>query len=142
MDRYDLSEEVEQAQLDQYGQWFEAKSGDDRASAMFSAIRFCGHQKIPLPEWVVNEFFRATNDWYSNRVGTLDDAFGTKKITQGRLKQMKRRKLLAIQTKNLVTKAKLAGVSINYDLFEGIAEELGSSKTLVQDLYYNRRRKK
>jgi hypothetical protein len=134
MPRLDLPPEIEAIYLDELREAFECSTDDARASVLFRAIRFCGDQQLAQPEWVVAAFAKATNEWFSQSVGTLDEAFGTVAVTAPRLAQKRRNKLLLWQARVAVNEAKAMHVSINGDFYARLAEKLGSNKTGLQDL--------
>lgn len=143
MTRLDISPEIEAGHLEQdLRKQFEATTGNARISALFSAIRFCGNQQIPMPEWVVQAFFSATNDWFSARVCGLSEAFQEKTFTPKRLRQLRLRKLAKPQVFSAVKRAKESGAAIDVSLFDRLEKEFGLGKTVLQELYYGPRRRK
>jgi len=136
MARLDIPPGIEVARLKELRRKFENSRSESRVSVLFAAIRFCFSQEILVPEWAVQAFFDATNAWYSLRARSLDEAFGTSSETSKHLEQRKRRRLLFFQVWNHVRARKVRLESVDW---KRLAEELGSSKTVLQDLYYKKR---
>jgi len=142
MPRLDIPPEIEAGHLEtDLCKQFEISTGNARISALFAAIRFCGNQQIPMPEWVVNAFFAATNEWFQGSSCSLDEAFGAKTTTPKRRAQQRLRKLAQIQVNNAVHSAKQKGRAIDVSLFESLGKEIGLSKTVLQELYYGPRKR-
>jgi len=72
IDFTDLPKEI----LEECLQDMEEKYNAGDKNQLLKAVRFCGRQKMVMPEWVVKSFHESTNEWYSLRVQTLDEAFG------------------------------------------------------------------
>lgn len=132
MPRADLPEGFEADYLEDFRQRFERARGDRRVEILFSAIRFCGNQEIPLPEWAVEAFFKATNRWFSLQAGSLDEAFGARIITSKRLAQRRRRRHLEAR---LYSELSRLGPREGID-WQALAEGLGVGKTALQEIYY------
>lgn len=110
-----------------------------RIDKLFSAIRFCGSEGIPMPEWVVAAFFGATNAWYSMRARTLDDAFGISSQTVKRFHAEQRRRKLRPVIYQRVERRHSEGENINKKLFASIGEEYGVGSTVASECYYEMR---
>lgn len=143
MSRLDISAEVERLELEGYRQRFECSEGDGRAQALLQAVCFCHDQQIVAPEWAVEAFARASNAWFRLQVGSLDEAFGAETMTDGRRMQALRRRRArpAINLAIMHAKNSNPPVSINEELFQKIGNDVGLCKTIVQEIYYRKKRK-
>lgn len=113
---------------------FEARQGRARAGALFRAFRYCGDRAIPLPKWAVQAFGQATDEWFSLKVGSLDEAFGTAPITKKRLALLRGRRRLMLRVHLEVFNARRAKKAIDWN---ALAETLGASKTTLQEIFYS-----
>ena len=115
---------------------YEEQYSNGYQSALFAAIRYCGNEQIVMPEWAVDAFFKATNDWYHFKVKTLDEAFG---LTWPEKKQFpaakQRRELQA--TVYYRVKELSENMPIDETLFELVGDENNIGKTKVSEYYYS-----
>src|SRR5882762_798049 len=99
--RLEMAPAIESGYLDELRSKFErSTSGDAKVSILFRAIRFCCNQLIVLPGWVADEFFRATNDWFSGKAGTIDRAFGARSLSDKRARELRQEYTRALQIAN------------------------------------------
>jgi hypothetical protein len=112
-------------------------------NALFQAIRECGRQNIPMPEWTVNAFFAATNRWYRMDVKTLDDAFGIEWPKGKRFDAAKRnqnlsyavyRRCFELSNPELPPETRRRR---DNQLFEDVGKEFGIGKTLASRYFYS-----
>lgn len=95
-----------------------------------------------MPQWVVNAFYSATNEWLGMRACSLDESFGAKPRTIKRMAQMKLRSLAFHKVQIAARAAKQHGNSINISFFDELSEKIGLGKTALQELYYGKRNRK
>ncbi len=131
MSKLDLPAEVIHAELEAKRVKFE---GGNQA-ILLSAIRFCGDQKIVMPEWLVDAFAKVTNRWYSYKCKTLDEAFGIAwpKGKQFAAAQKKARYALAIFLD--VEQQRSMRRPVNAELFREVGKRHGLSKTVAEEYY-------
>jgi len=129
--RMDIPPELEAAYLEEMRAYF---NGGDRHE-LFRAIRFCGEQGIPMPDWVVEAFAKAMNKWYSMRAKTLDEAFSVKFPKGKHLAAAKKQRKLKFAVYHEVMKAKRQQRAVDEKLYEEIGKKLGLGKTRVGDYY-------
>lgn len=110
-----------------------------RIDTLFSAIRFCGNEGIPMPEWVVAAFFRATNAWFSMHAHTLDEAFGISSPTVKRFHAKQRRRKLQPVIYQDVERRHSEGENINTQLFASIGKKYSIGSTVASECYYEMR---
>ncbi|MDV6347299.1 hypothetical protein R2083_07185 [Nitrosomonas sp. Is35] len=96
---------------------------------IFHAIGFCGNEQIIMPEWVVSAFHSATNDWYSLKAKTLDEAFNCSWPKGKHINAARKKRKNSPIVYSEVMAAKEKGIPIDIHLFEGIALELNINKT-------------
>ena len=58
---------------------------------LFLAIMYCGEEKIPLPDWIVEAFSKSVRKYINWDVKTLDEAFGTKRPKEMRFDKLQKR---------------------------------------------------
>ena len=133
----DLPEDLIQIYLEALRIEFTAGKKD----SLFEAIRFCGNEQVIMPEWVVDAFFAATNDWYRLDAKTLDDAFGCPWPKGKHINAAKKRRDKAPLVYCMVKEAKDNGIPVDISLFEEIAAELGINKTDAIDYYTGYKKK-
>jgi len=127
--KLELSQKFIACQLDEYREHFERGN----KNALIQAIRFCFNQEIVAPEWVVAEFFRATNRWYNMECKELGEAFGVAWPKGANLNALEKRRRLKFAVLNAVNDARAQGRAIDDLLFEEIGQNLGLGKTLVKE---------
>jgi hypothetical protein len=115
---------------------YEKSSGDEKASVLFRAIRFCGDQEIAMPYWANEAFAVATMGWSQLRYNSLDEAFGTKKVTSSTIKSKKRNKKIEAAVWEEVELYKKNKLPVPWN---HMAETHGASERKIQDLYYKGR---
>ena len=96
---------------------------------IFRAIRFCGNEQIIMPEWVVSAFHSATNDWYSLKAKTLDEAFNCSWPKGKHINAARKKRKNSPAVYLYVMDAKNKGIPIDIHLFEEIALKLKINKT-------------
>ena len=120
--------------LNEHWEKFDAAStGEQKVRELFSVIRLCGNQAIPIPEWANVEFHRASNAWFSLRVGSLDDAFDVKTITNTRLGQKREARRIRWTALLRVKEYEEDGISVPW---EELANEIGTSVGTLKRRYY------
>lgn len=136
--KLDLPDEVIALHLEEHRRRFQAGN----AAELIAAIRFCFNEEIVPPEWIVNAFFRATNDWYSMRTKELGEAFGVQWPKGKSFSAAKKKRRLKWAVDLAVTDAKMRGVPIDNELFASIGKKLGLGVTLVKEYYASARQAK
>ncbi len=96
---------------------------------IFHAIRFCGNEQIIMPKWVVSAFHSATNDWYSLKAKTLDEAFNCSWPKGKHINAARKKRENAPAVYCEVMDAKRRGIPIDINLFDEIALKLKINKT-------------
>jgi hypothetical protein len=117
--------------------WRGPSSQVNRLRALFGAVEICGLIDKTPPKWVRNAFAIALSSWQDDAFGSLDQAFHHSPEGKVRRRQTMRRLLLSMDVRLRVAKLKATGQSVDW---HQLAKELGSSKTVLQDLYYARSR--
>lgn len=125
-----------------------AAAPSDKVRAIFGAIRFCGAQEIALPSWAIEPFVDATDKWMSFDVGSLDEAFGLKPLSENALKKKKREPDLSMHVKffvdYLLKKENVKKIPWE-DQGDGnfsLERHFNLSKTVLQEAYYGPRKRK
>jgi len=133
---FEIPEEILHETLEQMREAYE--NGDN--NQLIKAIRWCGNNKLIMPEWVTQAFFNATNEWYSMKVKTLDEAFGLTWPKGKSFNSVKRQRDLKFEVFNRVNSLHLAGEPIDQALFDKVAEDMPISGSLVSKYYYKAKR--
>jgi len=108
-------------------------SGDKLA--LLRAVSLCAQHSLVMPDWLAVQFLARYRKVTRVRVGSWDEAFGRpfKKgthISQARLRLEKR-----FLVHNRIRTLHADGRSINEDLFDEVATELGVSRTVCKELW-------
>ena len=109
-------------------------SGDN--NALIKAIRHCGNEKLVMPEWVVDGFFKATNDIYGLKVKSLDEAFGMSWPKGKQFPAAKKAHEIGVSVYSRVRELSQS-MPIDEFLFEMVGEEFNIGKTKVSEYYYS-----
>lgn len=133
----DPPEEILQLGLEEMRQQFYA--GD--RSRLIAAIRYCGRYKLVMPEWVVDEFHKGTNDWFAYRVKEIGESLDlTWKETYGsrHINALKKRRSLkhTVYFRVRELHADGMGLPISDEVFDIVGKELNIGKTLASEYYY------
>ena len=113
-------------------------SGDNVAA--LQALRACGQYGVAMPDWLVDALFRATNQWFSLRVRTLDEAFGVELPKGKHLDRLRERQKLRVEVFNRIEALRNEGCSVSEALFDIVGREFGIRKTKCGELYYECRK--
>ena len=142
MSRLSIPEQVEAEYLAELARKYSTSDGNGRVGALFRAIRFCGNQQIPMPDWVVQAIFAATNKWYSGPVNSLDDAFGAVTTTTKRRAQVRRKKIQHLRVFNAMSEWERRGKpETRAALVRHLTKKIGVSASVIDEWCYGERKR-
>jgi hypothetical protein len=116
----------------------EANFLDGDNNALILAIRHCGNEKLVMPEWVVDGFFKATNDFYKLKVKSLGEAFGMYWPKGKQFPAARKAREIGFSVYSRVRELSQS-MPIDEGLFEVVGEEFNIGKTKASEYYYSKK---
>jgi len=111
------------------------ENGDN--AKLFSAIGYCGRNKIIMPEWLVQSFHDSWYEWIGYKVKTLDEAFGLEWPKRKSLAAARKKRNKRFEVYNRIKAFHEEGETIDGELFEKVGHDLCLGKTLAAEYYYS-----
>lgn len=111
--------------------------------ALLAAIEICAHHGLVMPQWVVRSFRKAYFKVIHFHASSWDAAFGQPHRKGIHLERARERHLKQFQIYNRVQdirERETPRPPIDDALFERVGSELGFSKTVASELYYQAKR--
>lgn len=124
--------------LDREREHFEA--GDP--SAIMRAMRICADFDLSMPAWLAHAFIAASDQVNAHKAKSWDDVLGAPHPKGKHLAAMRKKRDKGFAAWLAVTVAhEQHGRPIGEALFAEVGKELALNKTLVSELYYERKAK-
>lgn len=116
----------------------ERRYQDGDQGALLAAVATCAHYDLVMPDWVATNFLKAYRRGIHFQVRSWDEVFG-RPLKKGRhLANARKRweERLAVYNRVREILATKQDTPIDEALFELVGSELGLSKTVATELYY------
>lgn len=110
---------------------------EGNGTAVLAGIGLALQNGVMPPPWLVKAFLRCWDRFESLEVRSLDEAFEHAPPTKRKADAIKRRRALIPEVHRLLAEAiyKNPNEPIVVDLFDKVAEKIGISRTLCEELY-------